>query len=30
MDIEQENDAVFEVTVDGRFHKRRYDDALSE
>jgi probable phosphoglycerate mutase len=30
LSIEQENDAVFEVTADGRFHKRRYDDALSE
>jgi probable phosphoglycerate mutase len=30
LSIEQENNAVFEVTVDGQIRKRRYDDTLSE
>lgn len=30
LSIEQKSDAVFEVTADGQFRKRRYDDTLSE
>lgn len=30
LSIEQENDAVFEVTVDGQIRKRRYNHTLSE
>lgn len=30
LSIEQENNAIFEVTSNGHFYKRRYDDMLSE